>query len=335
MLNLSLSRRRAMLAATSALAVPALACPSVARAALRRDDGFEGFVASMETRARAEGVSDATLRRAFAGVQVNQHILELFNHQPEFTLTWAQYKAKVVNENRIATGRAVYARNRALFDAVRARYGVDPGVILGIWGLESNFGTTKGNYGVIEALSTLAYATHRRAFFAAELLAALRILQAGDVTPAHMLGSYAGAMGQPQFMPSSYLRLAVDFDGDGRRDIWDDRADALGSIGNYLAHSGWRLGEPWGQPVLVPAGFDAGRAGRDSRRSLGEWTRLGVRRVDGRPFSRSDVEGAVLMPDGTGGEAYMAYGNFAAIRKYNPSDFYALSVGLIGDRILA
>jgi membrane-bound lytic murein transglycosylase B len=307
----------------------------VLAAAPAHADTFAGFVAAVRAEARRQGVSDGTLGAAFAGVDLNQHILELFNHQPEFTLTWAEYRTKVVNETRIATGRTVYAQNRSLLASVQARYGVDPGVILGIWGLESNFGATRGNFRVVEALATLGYATHRGGFFRGELLAALRILESGDVAAGRMLGSYAGAMGQPQFMPSSYLRLAVDFDGDGRRDIWDDRADTLGSIGNYLAHSGWRAGEPWGQKVLVPQNLDAGREGRDQRRSLAEWMRLGVRRADGSAFARPEMLGAVVTPDGAGGEAFMTYANFAAIRKYNASDFYALSVGLIGDRILA
>ncbi len=150
-----------------------------------------------------------------------------------------------------------------------------------------------------------------------------------------MTGSWAGAMGQPQFMPDSYLRYAVDFDGDGRRDIWASRADALASIANYLARSGWRAGEPWGQPVRVPPAFDAAETGRDRSRALGEWMRLGVRRADGSRFGRADVAGAVVMPDGPGGEAFMVYPNFTAIRRYNPSDFYALAVGLLGDAVAA
>jgi membrane-bound lytic murein transglycosylase B len=146
-----------------------------------------------------------------------------------------------------------------------------------------------------------------------------------------MTGSFAGAMGQPQFMPDAFMRYAVDFDGDGRRDIWDSKPDVLGSIANYLARSGWRYGEPWGQVISVPPGFDVAITGRDSPRTLGQWMALGVRRADGTPFSRSDVSGAVVIPDGAGGEAFMTYANFHAIRRYNPSDYYALAVGLLGD----
>jgi membrane-bound lytic murein transglycosylase B len=330
MIQRRMIHRRLLLAA--GLAVPALAAlPRASRAA----EPFESFVAGVRAQALREGISARTLDRAFAGVHPNAKVLELINHQPEFTLTWAEYRAKVVNENRIAIGRQAFARDRATLEAVRARYGVDPGVIMGIWGLESNFGATKGTYNVIEALATLAWGSHRAAFFRGELIAALRILDAGDITPERMLGSFAGAMGQPQFMPSSYLRLAVDFDGGGRRDIWDNRADTLGSIGNYLARSGWTAGLPWGQPVRVPPGFDAAATGRDRMRQLSAWMAAGVRRADGSAFLRPEASGAVLMPDGAGGEAFMVYGNFAAIRRYNASDFYALAVGLIGDRILA
>jgi membrane-bound lytic murein transglycosylase B len=166
-------------------------------------------------------------------------------------------------------------------------------------------------------------------------MAALRILDHGDVTPARMTGSYAGAMGQPQFMPSSYLRYAVDFEGHGRRDIWTSRPDVLGSIANYLASSGWRAGEPWGQAVTVPASFDAASAGRDNRRPVGDWLRQGVRVAGGRPLARPDMPAAVLLPDGASGDAFLVYANFSAIRRYNPSDYYALVVGLLGDTVTA
>ena len=164
-------------------------------------------------------------------------------------------------------------------------------------------------------------------------MAALHILDHGDVAPAHMMGSYAGAMGQPQFMPSSYLRYAVDFEGNGRRDIWTSKPDVLASIANYLQSSGWRGGESWGQPVILPPGF-AGETGRDARKPVAEWMRLGVRAGSNRPLPRPDTQAAVVQPDGPGTEAFLVYGNFAAIRRYNPSDYYALTVGLLGDSVV-
>lgn len=312
------------------------ALPAIAAArAHAAGDSFQAFLANLRADARRAGISAATLDRALAGVQPNQKVLERDRHQPEFTMTWAQYRALLITDQRIANGRVAYRQNAALLDRVRDRFAVDPGVIVGIWGLESSFGTGMGDFHVVEALATLAFEGRRTSFFRGELMAALRILDHGDVTPARMLGSYAGAMGQPQFMPSSYLRYAVDFEGHGRRDIWTSKPDVLGSIANYLTNSGWRAGEPWGQAVVIPANFPAATAGRDNRRAVGEWMRLGVRAADGRALARPDMQGAVLLPDGPGGDAFLVYGNFAAIRRYNPSDYYALVVGLLGDTVVA
>jgi len=298
-------------------------------------EGFQGFLAGMRAEARRAGISAATLERAFAGVQLNQKVLEHYNHQPEFTMTWAQYRALLITDQRIANGRSAFQQNRALFGRVQSRFGVEPGVITGIWGLESSFGTGMGDFHVVEALATLAWEGRRASFFRGELLAALRILDQGDISPAHMLGSYAGAMGQPQFMPSSYLRYAVDFEGHGRRDIWTSKPDVLGSIANYLAQSGWRSGEAWGQPVILAGNFAGTATGRDARKPVGEWVRLGVRAADGRPLARADTLAALLLPDGPAGDAFLVYANFTAIRRYNPSDYYALVVGLLGDTVVA
>ena len=318
-------RRRALLSAllTAPVAVPVAAAGQ---------DSFEAFLAGVRAEGRRAGIRDGTLDAAFAGIGPNQKVIEADRKQPEFTMTWARYQSFTMSDKRIARGRQTCAAERELFRQVSGRYGVDPAPIAGIWGLESNFGTDTGSYNVVEALATLAWEGRRAAFFRSQLLSALRILDHGDVTPGHMLGSYAGAMGQPQFMPDSYLRYAVDFEGNGRRDIWTSTGDVLGSIANYLSASGWRQGEPWGQAVTVPPGFDAA-GGREQRRSLGEWQRLGVRRADGTGFIKPEPEGAVIMPDGEGGPAFMVYPNFAAIRRYNPSDFYALAVGLLGDTV--
>ena len=284
--------------------------------------------------ARRAGIRDVTLQQAFAGGQPNQRVIELDRRQPEFTLTWPEYRARVLPDSRLQAARENYARERGILAQVEQRFGVDPLIIIGIWGVESAFGANKGNYRLVEALSTLAWKGRRAAYFRSELINALRILDQGDVTPARLTGGYAGAMGQPQFMPSSYLRYAVDFDGDGRRDIWDSKADVFGSIANYLAKNGWRRGEPWAQPVRLPAGFDAAGAGRDNRRSLREWMRAGVLRQDGREFARAETLGAVVVPGGAApGEGFMTYPNFNVIRRYNPSDFYALAVGLLGDAV--
>ena len=292
-------------------------------------DSFQSFVAGIYAEASAAGIRRDVLDAAFAGVTPNQKVIEKDRRQAEFNMTWTRYRALVISDKRIADGRAAVAQSRALFGQVESRYRVAPSVIAGIWGLESSFGVDTGTYRVVEALATLAWEGRRAAFFRSELMAALKILNNGDITPARMTGSYAGAMGQPQFMPSSYLRLAVDFDGDGRRDIWGSKADVLGSIANYLSRSGWRAGETWGQAVSVPAGTVA--QGRDVRRSVAEWARQGVSPAGGKWAAPGDAPAALLGPDGPGGETFLAFNNFTAIRRYNPSDFYAIAVGMIGD----
>lgn len=315
--------RRALLASAAASA----AMLRGARAA----GGYAAFLQSVRLQARAQGIGDRTLAAALELAVPNAHVLALDRHQPEFTLTWAQYRARVLPPTRLAKARENLAAQATLFDQVRRRFGVDPGVIIGIWGLESNFGSKSGSFGVFDALATLAYDARRAAFFRGELLAALRIADARGIAPAEMLGSYAGAMGQPQFMPSAYLHYARAFDGSASADIWNSEPDVFASIANYLARCGWRLGEPWVQQVEVTRPIEAGLIGRDGRRTLGDWEALGVRRGDGTRFSRTDVEGALLQPDGPGTEAFLVYSNFGVIRRYNPSDFYALGVGLLGN----
>jgi len=312
-----------------ASAVPAvLSANAVASPA----DGFSGFLTEIKAEARRAGIRPATLASAFAGVSPNQKVLDRDRHQPEFTMTWARYRGLVITDKRITDGRQAVAANRTLFQLVQQRFGVGAGVIAGIWGLESSFGTGTGDFRVVEALATLAWEGRRASFFRGELMAALKILDHGDVAPGAMTGSYAGAMGQPQFMPSSYLRYAVDFEGHGRRDIWTSKPDVLGSIANYLAQSGWRGSETWGQAVTVPAGMDT--AARDVKRPLSEWARVGVRPVNGRWAAAAETPAGLVAPDGVGSETFAVFGNFTAIRRYNPSDFYAIAVGLIGDQVV-
>ena len=312
------------------ITLSALATPFAAHAPALAQDDFGAFVNGVKAEARRLGIREATLTDAFAGVTPNQRVIDNDRKQPEFSLTWPQYRDRVLPATRLAMAREQFGRQRALLAQVESRYGVDAGTMVGIWGIESAFGVNKGTYRLTEALTTLAWEGRRAAYFRKELMNALKILDAGDVTAARLTGGWAGAMGQPQFMPSSYLQYAVDFEGHGRRDIWDSIPDVFGSMGNYLAKKGWRRGEPWGQPVRVPPGISSG--GRDDQRSLAEWSRLGVQREDGRPFRRTDIGGALILPDGAAlGEGYMTFANFTALRRYNPSDFYALAVGLLGD----
>ncbi len=310
-------------AVPAVLVAPAFAAPP---------DSFPSFLAGVREEARKAGIRPATLESAFKGVSPNQKVLDRDRHQPESTMTWARYRGLLITDKRIADGRNAVAANRQLFQRVQERYGVGAGVIAGIWGLESSFGTGTGDFRIVEALATLAWEGRRATFFRGELMAALKILDQGDVAPGAMTGSYAGAMGQPQFMPTSYLRYAVDFEGHGRRDIWTNKADVLGSIGNYLKQSGWRDGQTWGQEVKVPAGLDA--PGRDAKRPLSDWAASGVRPVSGRWAATADTPAGLVAPDGAGTDMFVVFGNFAAIRRYNPSDFYAIAVGLIGDQVM-
>jgi membrane-bound lytic murein transglycosylase B len=332
-----LNRRTLLAAASAALASPAIAAtPPATRPApaAAGGDSFAAFVAGVKAEARRQGIRAATLDRAFAGIRPNQKVIELDRHQPEFTLTWDQYRTRIVSDARIARGRELYAQHRALLARVTERYRVPAGPILGIWGLESNYGQSSGGFNVIEALATLSWEGRRAQFFRSELMDALKILDSGDVPPERMIGSYAGAMGQPQFMPDSFLKFAVDFSGTGKRDIWGDLGDVFGSVANYLARSGWNDLLPWGRATRLPPGLDPAMTGRDNRRRVEEWARLGVMPLGG-PLP-PDALAAVILPGGAGNDAFLAcHPNFLAIRRYNPSDFYCLSVGLIGDRVTA
>jgi membrane-bound lytic murein transglycosylase B len=292
---------------------------------------FDQFLDGVRADARRSGVSQATLQRAFARLQPNQRIIELDRRQSEAVLTWEEYRERIVSQTRVETGRRLSAEGRDLLDRIGARYGVSPRVVVAIWGMETNYGANTGGFGVVEALATLAWEGRRAGYFRTELLSALRILDAGHVSPERMRGSWAGAMGQPQFMPSNFERLAVDFDGDGRRDIWDSRADALGSIAHYLSRHGWREGEPWGLEVLPPGpveGYDT-----DAKRPLRDWARLGFRRVDGGPLPAGEVEMGLVQPSRSAGKAFLGGHNLRVIRRYNSPVNYGLAVGLLSDRV--
>jgi membrane-bound lytic murein transglycosylase B len=301
----------------------------------RAQQSFQAFLDGVRQEARRAGVSQATLNRAFQGLRPNERVLELDRRQAEFTQTWPQYRDARLSPTRIENGRRAFAENRATLEAIERRFRVSPRVIVAIWGLETSYGGFTGNFNVIEALATLAWEGRRAAFFRAELLAALRILDAGHIGFERMRGSHAGAMGHPQFMPTSFERLAVDFDGDGRRDIWDSRPDALASIANYLARSGWREGEAWGFEVALPPGFDTALSGHQNMRPPREWARMGVRRASGAALPPLENEWAVVIPGLARGDdqAFLVGQNFLAIRRYNPSNFYATVVGLLSDRV--
>ncbi|MBE7220714.1 MAG: lytic murein transglycosylase [Caulobacteraceae bacterium] len=300
-----------------------------ATAATAHHGSFAAFVAGLWPEARAKGVSRQTFDAAFAGVTPDPDVLAKTKKQAEFTKTVGQYLTSAVSEKRISNGTDHYRRWAPWLARAEAKYGVDRYVIMGVWGLETNFGGFAGDDYVVRSLATLAYAQYRGAYFRRELVAALAILQAKHIDPAHMTGSWAGAMGQTQFMPSSFNSYAVDFDGDGRRDIWTSVPDAIGSTANYLHKHGWVAGETWGYEVRLPSGFEAVS---NTRAGFATWAARGVRRADGGAMPDSGT-GTLLMPGGRHGPVFLVTPNFRVIKSYNNSVSYALGVALLGDRI--
>lgn len=295
---------------------------------------FADWLEGLRAEARSAGISDGTLETALAEVAPIERVLELDRRQPEFTQTFWTYMDKRVTPERIARGRRLLAEHRELLGRVAARYGVQPRFLVAFWGLETNYGDLTGGFPVIGALATLAYDERRADFFRAQLLDALKILDNGDITLENMTGSWAGAMGQVQFIPSTYLGHAVDFDGDRRRDIWFSLPDVFASAANFLSNLGWAGDEIWGREVRLPPDFDLELANLSLRKPITEWQRLGVRRADGSDLPMADIEGAIVLPAGHHGPAFLVYRNFDAILDWNRSILYALSVGHLADQLI-
>ena len=293
-----------------------------------QSDAFPAFVAALRVDALAKGITPATFDAAFRGVTPDPTVLARIKGQSEFGRPVWEYLVGAVSPGRIARGRARAAAVGQTLPAIEARYGVPASVLLAIWGIESDFGASGGTVPTVRALATLAAARHRGTLFRDELLAALAILQRGDVASERMLGSWAGAMGQVQFLPSTFLAHAVDFDGDGRRDIWTSDADALTSIAAYLKDLGWNPAISWGYAVRLPDGFDLTRYAAD----LSDFARRGVRRIDGGDLPDKGAA-SVFLPGGAGGPAFLITDNFEVIRGYNTSDSYALAIGHLADRL--
>ncbi len=293
------------------------------------DAGFSAFVESLWPQAHHRGVSRATFDRAFDGVTPDDGVLAKTHRQAEFVKPVSDYLASAVSATRIETGQDRARAFKETLETAEARFGVDPYIVLGVWGLETNFGNNPGDLSTIRCLATLAYARYRGDYFRRELLDALDILQQGHIAPEAMRGSWAGAMGQTQFMPSAFKRYAIDFDAHGRKDIWHNVPDALGSTAFYLKKHGWIAGEPWGYEVIAP-----GAATGDGRtmRPFAGWADAGVRRADGEPLPRTG-EAALLAPAGPDGPHFLVTRNFKVIKSYNNSTAYALGVALLGDRI--
>ena len=297
------------------------------------DQGYATWVRRFRDRAAQKGISDATLNTAFAGSGFIPAVIEKDRNQFEFSLTLEDYLAITVSDARVKAGRAALQKHRKLLAAIEQAYGVEPHITTAVWGIESFYGTKRGTVPTISALSTLAYEGRRAAFFEAQLIAALKILQRGDVSLANMVGGWAGAMGHTQFIPTTYAAFAVDFRGDGRRDIWsNDPTDGLASAAHYLSQSGWSYGQPWGVEVQLPRTFNRALAGNLRRRSTAEWAKLGVRTAGGGRLT-DHGPGSTILPEAGGGPAFLVFGNYTVMTRYNAAQSYVIGLGHLSDRI--
>ncbi len=296
---------------------------------------FAEWLADLRSEALAEGINESLLDEALSVIEEPiPRVIELDQSQPEFVQTFSNYMNNRLSEARIARGQALLQEHSELFDRIYREYGVQPHYLVSFWALESNFGDFTGGFSVLNALATLAYDPRRSSFFRNELLTALKILDAGHISVEDMSGSWAGAMGQCQFMPSTFDRYAVDGDGDGRIDIWNSLPDIFASAANFLSESGWRPDERWGREVILPQGFDFTQSDTGVRKTVTEWNNLGVMRADGSPLGNASLQGSIILPAGASGPVFLAYNNFRTTMVWNRSTFYAISVGHLADRFV-
>ncbi len=295
--------------------------------------GFAACVRNLESVAVASGISEATARQVLGDVRHLDRVIELDRTQPEFVRTFGEYYRIRMTPSRVAEGRRLLSENAVLLHRLQREYGIPGQYLIALWGLETNFGSYFGNMRTMDSLATLACDERRSAFFTAQLMDALRIVDDGDMKPEAMLGSWAGAMGHVQFMPTVFRRYAVDDDGDGRRDLWNSRRDALASAANYLSQAGWQTGFRWGREVTIPDGFDYAGAARSATRPLETWAAAGIRDAFGARLASADLPATLRLPSGHRGPAFLTYPNFEVIMEWNRSESYALSVGNLADRI--
>ena len=305
-----------------------LSCASLVSA---QTGSFESCVSGLRQSVISQGIQGAVFDRAMAGVEPDPDVIKAFSFQPEFRTAIWDYLAGLVDQERVDDGRAKLKEWSKVLAEAEQKYGVDRHVIVAVWGVESNYGKIQGKRELVRSLTTLICADKRQAFFRGELLATLRILQSGDIPAESLVGSWAGAFGQTQFMPTTYQRLAVDFDGDGRRDIVGSVPDALGSTANFLKKAGWVTGQPWGVEVKLPANY-SGPSGRRNKQSLAQWKSLGI-----KPYGSINVpdttQAGLLLPAGAQGPAFLVFKNFDAIYSYNAAESYALAIAHLSDRL--
>ena len=299
--------------------------------ALNQD--FQTWLEAVRSEALKKGISKATLDSALHDISPETRVVELDRRQVEFTQTFWTYLNNSVTEGRIANGRKMLEKYHELLYEIYLKYGVPPRYLIAFWGVETNFGDNMGGFHVINTLVTLAYDKRRSDFFRIQLIDALQIIDKGNITPDKMIGSWAGAMGHLQFMPSTFIQYAVDYEHDGRKDIWNSMPDAFSSAANYLSEIGWRRGELWGREVRIPSDFDLMLAGLNVEKTVKEWSALGVKRAYNQPLPGSETKGSIILPQGRNGPAFLVYNNFRVILRWNQSINYAISVGHLADRI--
>ena len=300
-----------------------------------QEEDFSAWLTDFRQAALSEGISSETLDAVLPGLTFRARVVELDRRQPEGTLTYAEYLSRVLPPARVNRGKRLLRKHRALLADIGEAYGVQPRFIVALWGIESDFGRVTGGFPVLDSLATLAFDGRRGAFFRGQLIEALRIVDAGHIQADQMLGSWAGAMGQSQFMPSSFQQFAVDHDGDGRRDIWGTLPDVFASAANYLAKAGWKHDQTWGRQVRLPEGFDLDLTGLGVKKPLGEWQALGVRRSNGDDLPTRQLTASLILPGGPGGPAFLTYPNYRVLLKWNRSHYFATTVGQFADILAA
>lgn len=306
-----------------------LVCPLLA---MGDQSNWNSWVHAVREEALAQGISATLFDEAFSDIhEPSKQIKNLAKSQPEHRLTYYKYRDSRVDNYRIAIGRKQYEKNKALADEIANHFGVDPCFIMSFWGMETSYGSYMGNFPVIKSLATLAYESTRKDFFRKELFLALHILNDGHVDLSSFKGEWAGASGQPQFLPSSWVKFAVDYDGDGRKDIWQSKADVFASIANYMKLNGWQTGQPWAITVKLPANFDMSLEGKNIIKPVSEWNAMGVRTEAGAPLPNQDLTASIVQP--YGGPAFLAFQNYKMILRYNNSIYYAGAIGYLADKI--
>ncbi|EAS43871.1 lytic murein transglycosylase [Photobacterium profundum] len=307
----------------------------ISSSAFSANEGFDEYVSGLKVEARNNGISESIINSAFDNIQYTERAVKADKNQPEKKLTLDEYIPRAVPDWKVKQANRLYQEHKTALERIGREYGVQPRFIVALWGVESNFGRLMGNYNVVEALSTLAYDGRREAFFRKQVMAALQILNEGHISPENMKGSWAGAMGQPQFMPTSFLTYAVDGNNDGKIDIWQNVDDVFASAANYLKMSGWNDEYTWGRQVKLVSPVSSGLKGveQEKAKSLANWQSIGVRKLNGEPLPDVAINAWLVQPDDNHGRAYLVYGNYQTLLKWNRSHYFALAVSHLADKI--